>query len=59
MHDVHLAVPEALVDDARRAAKLPPRTPVPAVIRHALALLAGWPDSAVASIARPRREGGK
>lgn len=57
MHDIHVAVPEALADDARRAAQLPARTSVQALIRLALARLAGWPDSAALTVARPK--GGK
>jgi hypothetical protein len=59
VHDVHVAVPEALADDARRAAQLPARTSVQAVIRYAVAKLAGLPDSAALAIARPRAEGGE
>lgn len=54
MHDIHVAVPEALADDARRAAQLPARTSVQALIRFALARLAQWPDSAVQTVARQK-----
>jgi hypothetical protein len=55
VHDIHVAIPECLADDARRAAQLPARTSVQALIRVALAKLAGWPDSAVRPAAEGRR----
>jgi hypothetical protein len=56
---VHVAIPEGLADDARRAAELPPRTPVQALIRLALAKLANWPDAAATAVSRPRADGGE
>jgi hypothetical protein len=50
-------VSQVRADDARRAAQLPARTSVQALIRVALAKLAGWPDSAVQTVARPRKGG--
>jgi hypothetical protein len=50
-HDLHARVPEPLLADARRQA---PQLGVGALVRLALARLAGWPESAVQVIARPR-----
>jgi hypothetical protein len=57
VHDVHVAIPEGLADDARRVAQLPEHTTVQALIRLALAKLANWPEAAAATIARPRAGG--
>jgi len=58
MKDVHVAVADGLAAEAMRAAKLPAGTPVQAVIRFALAKLAGWPDAAALHAARARAKDG-
>jgi hypothetical protein len=59
VHDVHVSVPRALAADAMREARLPASTSVQALIRLALARMAGWPESAAATIARTHATGGK
>ena len=47
-HDVHARVPEPLLADAQAQA---PELGLGALIRLALARLAGWPESAAQSVA--------
>jgi hypothetical protein len=54
IYDLHARVPEPLLADARRQA---PQLGVGALVRLALARLAGWPDAAAEAIARPRQKG--
>ena len=56
MADTHIRVDESLADAAREAVGLPHIT-LPALVRLALAKLAGWPDAAAATIARSRESG--
>jgi hypothetical protein len=48
VHELRSKVPEPLLADAR--AKVP-QLPLAALVRYALAKLAGWPDSAARAIA--------
>jgi hypothetical protein len=42
----------ALIESARRGAQLPPETGFSALVRYALAKLAGWPEDASRAVAR-------
>jgi hypothetical protein len=53
-HDVHARLPGPLVDAVLSKA---PGLSLVGVIKYALALFAGWDQSAAESIARPRRSG--
>lgn len=56
MHDLHARVPEPLLADARQQA---PHLGVGALVRLALARLAGWPESAAQVVARTRADHGE
>jgi hypothetical protein len=55
VYDLHARIPEPLIADARKQA---PQLGVAALVRLALARLAGWPESAAQTAARPRGERG-
>jgi hypothetical protein len=57
MYDVHALVPEPLIEAARAAPDVPAGLGVAALVRLALARLAGWPDTAVRAVTRPRGGG--
>lgn len=59
IRDVHIRVDDQLADAARRGAGLPADVGLAAVIRLALAKLAGWPDAAASYAARISREAGQ
>ena len=58
MRNVRVRLPDALADGALAAADaasdVPSGMSLPAVIRLALARLAGWPADAAQAVARPR-----
>jgi hypothetical protein len=62
IYDLHARVPETLLAAAREAPEVPAGLGVAALVRLALARLAGWPDSAALAVtvrrAAPRRSPG-
>jgi len=55
---IRVNVPAELAEYAQGAEGVPPGMPLRALIRFALARLAGWPLGAAAAVARPRAKGG-
>jgi hypothetical protein len=55
---VGATVPDELAAGAQDAEGVPPGLSLPALIRFALARLAGWPLPAAAAVARPRAKDG-
>ena len=51
MDDLHVRVPESLSEAARERAALPPGPGPAALVRYALAKLAGWPEPAARQLA--------
>jgi hypothetical protein len=50
MYDVHARVPEPLIEAARSGPDVPAGLGLAALVRLALARLAGWPDTAVRAV---------